>query len=283
MSAALGPKDISEFVDRRDDLALELFAYRTLLTTGWWTNHGGFYRDPLQDKFRQFDVQCGLDLSKDLSRPALATTGIRIAAECKNVDPGAPIVISQVPRALNERYHCLLQRVVDETNPRLLQDVRVIRSTATHSKPYHPDKPVGKSILQYQKDPNAKPPEDPFSKWSQALSSCAVLIQRAYTNACVNPVAPNLCFIFPALIVADGSLWTVDYDENGARGEPQMADESTFFLGQDYDVVLTQTRPKYGVSHLHIYTKTGFTKAVQSWNSPKYYPKEWERVYRFGF
>jgi hypothetical protein len=275
----LSPKEISDFVDHRDDLALERFAYKTLLSTGWWANHGGFYRDPLLDKYRQFDVQGGMDRPRDLSRPTLPTTGIRVAAECKNVDPRFPIVISRVPRALNESYHCLLQRVIEGG---ALQDVRVIRSTATHSKPYHPDQPVGKSILQYQRDPNAKPPEDPFSKWSQALSSCASLIQRAFTDARVNPVAADLCFIFPALVVADGGLWTVDYDENGARGEPQLADEATFFLGQDYDVHPIQDRGKYGVSHLHIYTKGGFTQALQSWNNPQH-PKEWEQVYRLGF
>ena len=43
-------KDISVFVDRRDDMALEIFTYRTLRQAGWWANHGGFYRDTVRDK-----------------------------------------------------------------------------------------------------------------------------------------------------------------------------------------------------------------------------------------
>ena len=278
----LSSKDVSDFVDHRDDLALELFTYRAFRSAGWWANHGGFYRDPLQDKFRQFDVQGGRDLPKDLARPMLSTTGMRIAAECKNLDPEAPIVVSRVPRADSESYHCLIRKTIapDKT----ILDARVIRSTAGHPKPYHVGAPVGKSILRYQDNPNAKQPDDPYAQWSQALASCATLVMQAYADASVNPAAPDLCFIIPALVVADGCLWTVDYDEQGSRGEPRSADETTFFLGQDYAAspLYPAGHPRYHVSHLHIYTKTGFEKALQIWNN-RAAPVEWERVYRCGF
>jgi hypothetical protein len=278
----LSARDISGFVDHRDDLALELYTYRAFRGAGWWANHGGFYRDPLQDKFRQFDVQGGRDLPKDLARPLLSTTGMRIAAECKNLDPWAPIVVSRVPRAESESYHCLIRKTMDPRQS--LLEARVIRSTAVHPKPYRIGEPVGKSILKYQENPSAKQPDDPYAQWSQALASCATLITQAYTDASVNPGAPDLCFILPALIVADGSLWTVDYDEDGARGEPRMAEETTFFLGQDYAAspLNPDGPPRYYISHLHIYTKTGLEKALQIWNN-RAAPIEWERVYKCGF
>jgi hypothetical protein len=277
----ISAKEISVFVDHRDDMALELFTYRTLRQTGWWANHGGFYRDTMQDKYRQFDVQGGLDLPKNLSSPMLPKTGIRIAAECKNIDPDVPIVISRMPRTDSESYHCLLKRVMFPAHLQVVQEVRVIRSTAIDAKPYHPGDPVGKSILQYQKNPDAKPPEDPFAKWSQALSSCATLIMRANIQLRTSPDAPDLHFIFPALIVADDALWAVDYDENGMRGEPHQVDEATLFLGQDYAVAADNGSPKYGVSHLHVYTRKGLTNALPTWNNLKR-SKEWERVYKFG-
>jgi hypothetical protein len=277
----LTPKDVSEFVDHRDDLALELFAYRAFQGAGWWAKHGGFYRDPLQDKFRQFDVQGGRDLPKDPARPKLPTTGIRIATECKNLDPSAPIVVSRVPRADSESYHCLIRKTIAPDQS--LLDARVIRSTAAHPKPYRPGEPVGKSILRYQENPGAKQPDDPYAQWSQALASCATLIVQAYTDATVSPAAPDLCFILPALVVSDRGLWTVDYDEDGARGDPQLAEETTFFLGQDYTASSLDPDgwPKYSVSHLHIYTKTGLGKALQIWNNHAA-PLEWERVYKCG-
>jgi hypothetical protein len=155
---AITAEDISVFVDRRDDMALEIFTYRTLREAGWWANHGGFYRDTVQDKFRQFDVQGGLDLSKNPNTPRLPKTGIRIAAECKNIDPEVPIVVSRMPRADSESYHCLLKKVES------VQEVRVIRSTAVHAKPYHPGDPVGKSILQYQKNPEGQSTRGPVRK-----------------------------------------------------------------------------------------------------------------------
>jgi hypothetical protein len=277
----LSPQNISDFVDHRDDMALELSTFRVLLGNGWWANHGGFYRDPVQDKFRQFDVQGGLELRKNPNTPLLPTTGIRVAAECKNLSPEAPIVVSRMPRTETESYHCLLKRITDRDNAKAVKEVRVIRSTAVHPKPYHSGAPVGKSIVQYQKNPAAKAPDDPYAKWSQALSSCATQIIQAYMKAIVSPEAPDLCFIFPALIVADATLWVVDYDKDGVRGGPQLADEATLFLGQFYDVVVEGGKQKYGVSHLHIYTETGLTNAVPTWNSLRH-SKEWERVYKFG-
>jgi hypothetical protein len=133
----LSPQNISDFVDHRDDMALELSTFRVLLGNGWWANHGGFYRDPVQDKFRQFDVQGGLELRKNPNTPFLPTTGIRVAAECKNLSPEAPIVVSRMPRTENESYHCLLKRITDRDNAKAVKEVRVIRSTAVDPKPYH--------------------------------------------------------------------------------------------------------------------------------------------------
>jgi hypothetical protein len=60
-----------------------------------------------------------------------------------------------------------------------------------------------------------------------------------------------------------------------------MVDEATLFLGQDYDVVSVGGMPKYGVSHLHVYTKSGFKDALPSWNNLRH-STLWERVYKFG-
>jgi hypothetical protein len=78
-------------------------------------------------------------------------------------------------------------------------------------------------------------------------------------------------------------LWAVDYDENGVRGDPHQIDEATLFLGQDYDVAADNITGglKYGVSHLHVYTKKGLTNALQTWNNLRH-ANEWERVYKFG-
>ena len=280
-NGSLTAQDISSFVDRRDDLALELFTYRAFRENGWWANQGHFYNDPIQDKPRQFDVQGGKDLRKNPATPMLPTTGIHIAAECKNVDSLVPVIVSRVPRSESESYHCLLRRSLDASGQ--TRDVHVIKSSPHDSKPYHMDAPVGKSILQFSANESAKQsPEDPYAKWSQALASSASLVAKAHWDALMFRTAPDLCFIMPALILADGALWTLDYDENGHRGEPVQAEESTFYVGRDYSLGEDYvSKPKYWVSHLHIYTKSGFVKALQTLNNPQH-GKELDRYFRFG-
>jgi hypothetical protein len=125
---------ISCFVDSSDDLALELAIYRAFRDSGWGANYGHFYWDPILEKPRQFDVQGRKDLQKNPSTPTLPTTGIRIAAECKNVDPNRPVIVSRVPRAESESYHCLIWRTLQASigEP---ATVRVIKSSERDSKP----------------------------------------------------------------------------------------------------------------------------------------------------
>ena len=278
---SIGPltaQDIASFVDK-GDLALELLTYRAFREHGWWADHGHFYNDPIQDKPRQFDVQGGKDLRKNPATPMLPTTSIRIAAECKNVDPNRPVIVSRVPRSDSDSYHHLLRRFVEPSGQ---PHVTVIKSSPHDAKPYHVNTPVGKSIVQYS-GTNDKPPEDPYAKWSQALGSCASLVIKTHAEAFMNRTAPDLCFIMPALVLADGALWTVDYDENGVGGEPTPANETTFFVGRDYGLsdFAVAGSPKYWVSHLHIYTKSGFVKALQTLNNPQH-STEFDRYFRFG-
>jgi hypothetical protein len=278
---------ITRFVDSSDDLALELAIYRAFRDSGWGAIYGHFYWDPILEKPRQFDVQGWKDLQKNPSTPKLPTTGIRIAAECKNVDPNFPVIVSRVPRAESESYHCLIWRTLHASigEP---PAVRVIKSSERDSKPYHVDAPVGKSIAQYsakEKDKDrGRAGEDPYAKWSQSLASCASLVRQAYQDAFSSRNAPDLCFIMPALVVANGALWTVDYDKDGVRGEPTLADDATFFVGRAYELtdVPVSGKQKYWVSHLHLYTKKGFVKALQTLNS-RQHGTELDRFFRLGF
>ena len=278
---------ISRFVDSSDDLALELAVYRAFKSSGWGANYGHFYWDSVMEKPRQFDVQGWKDLQKNPSTPSLPTTGIRIAAECKNIDLNFPVIVSRVPRTETESYHCLIWRILRGPMGEA-GAVRVIKSSERDQKPYHVDAPVGKSILQYstkEKDRDkGRPGEDPYAKWSQALASCASLVRQVYREAFSFRTAPDLCFIMPALVIPDGGLWTVDYDQDGVRSEPALADNATFFVGRDYEVtdVPGSVEQKYWVSHLHLYTKTGFDRALQTLNS-RQHGTELDRYFRFGF
>jgi hypothetical protein len=59
------------------------------------------------------------------------------------------------------------------------------------------------------------------------------------------------------LVVADGTLWTVNYSEQGELlDHPKQTDECTIYFGKDY------YNPVSGVSctisHMHVFTKLKF-------------------------
>ena len=260
-------EDIKQFVEDKDDFALELFAYRELLQHGWSARHGGAYIDPVTDKFRQFDLQAHKDWTPLRAR-------IRMAAECKNIDPIVPMIVSRVPRSAEDAFHCLIS---SGTN-----DLQVQTSTAADAKPYHVDAPVGKSVNQYQQKKNSQNQagDDPYWKWAQALASCATLATTAAHDA-VRGLAPSLQFVMPVLIVADHALWVVDYDSEGVPRKPQAATEATLFVDRIYEVHGQFNKLKYRVSHLHICTKAGFVQMLNELDKPT--SQTMERIFRFGF
>jgi hypothetical protein len=75
-------EDIQQYLDGRDDFALELFAYRSLRERGWSASLGGSYFDPILGKLRQFDVRA--------HRQFHLERHIHLAVECKSLSPASP-------------------------------------------------------------------------------------------------------------------------------------------------------------------------------------------------
>lgn len=102
MAKEITADHISEYLDKRDDFDLELFAYRALQEHGWLAQLGGSYTDAVSGKARQLDVRGrqGFRHNRDL----LA------AVECKSLTPEFPLVVSRVPRPADEAYHDVIKR-----------------------------------------------------------------------------------------------------------------------------------------------------------------------------
>ena len=63
--------------------------------------------------------------------------------------------------------------------------------------------------------------------------------------------------IIPILVLADDTLWTVDYSAQGEiLGDPKPSVECTIFIGKNFFTGMQGV--DYTISHLHVFTKTKF-------------------------
>src|SRR5689334_16242749 len=91
--------DLEEYLQARDDFALEMHVYKLARDLRFSVSHGGTYNDPVTRKARQYDIR------------AIAQNGehcVALAIECKSLKPSYPLLISQIPRTERESYHCII-------------------------------------------------------------------------------------------------------------------------------------------------------------------------------
>jgi hypothetical protein len=242
------PGLIKNYLDKRDDFDLKLYVLRSLKDRGWVAEHSGSYVDPIKQEVRQFDVSAWKPLAKDCS--------VFISAECKNISPRYPLVLSTVPREYEEAHHDVMWSTEEALSDRGTE-APANRMNVAHQPSclYSEAHPVGKSASQpdLEKDGKAPADESSYSKWSQAIaasgSKLASIIDFMLEKG------DHYAFVLPILIVSDATLWTVHYDATGARSEPRKADQATLWVDRIFD---TNLSVKYLINHLQICTRSGF-------------------------
>lgn len=260
-SKAIKAEDISQYLDDRDDFDLELFAFRTLKANGWFAELGGTYVDPVLAKPRQYDVRARIRFSQGIERE------LYLAVECKSLTKEFPLVVSRVPRPIRESLHdVIIRHYSKEINDKIFV---VETSRPNDFRLYGADEMVGKTATQIRWDRSGRlvaSDAETYDKWAQALASAAELVETAANREIKDKSI--FAFVMPILLVNDGTLWTVDYDAEGKRSAPQTANNAILFV--DRKVQLTsRSRPQtYHISHLHIYTRTGFERMLRSAPNP---------------
>jgi hypothetical protein len=269
---ALTADQIKGYLDTQDDFDLELSVYRTLVERGVPAQHGGTYIDSATGKARQFDVRAMKDVP---GGRGLLPWSIALAIECKSLSVEYPLIISRVPRQEIDSFHEVVESLM---HPRTARACRCELPPTLYPR----NKPVGKKTTQVRWD--AKRGEfissdaESYDKWGQALSSAHDLVQQAFDSASNRGVQQFFMLILPLLVVPDQSLWVVDYDEAGLRGEPQRVETTALFVGREYPLG-DQHSLKYTISHLEIMTQAGLQSFVSDLVSSK--PVGiWERGFR---
>jgi hypothetical protein len=261
MGQEITADQIQQYLDSRDDFDLELFAYRTLRERGWVVHLGGRYVDPIAGKPRQYDVRArfGFTHRRDLS----------LAVECKSLSPEFPLVVSRVPRPEVDSYHDVVKRWRrDEIGDTAFS---IERSDPRHPHLYGEGQMVGKAATQIRWNESAKKfvasDAETYDKWSQAFGSAAELLDLAARQPS-DDANPTFTFVMPVLLVNDGTLWVVDYTEEGARSSPTPADEAQLFVDYNHQVQGRYEKHTFHLSHLHIYTRRGFVTVLKNYASP---------------
>jgi hypothetical protein len=242
--------DIKKYLETRDDFTFELRAFHACKVRGFNSAHGGTYRDPITEKTRQYDIRA--DMQRGNRR-------VQLAVECKSLRLFYPLVVSCMPRAPGETYHEVVLSVPLKPGksplPKNATDIRL----EGHESIYRIGEPVGKATTQVGKSPKGEfviGDSEVFEKWTQAISSAQDLV--AHSHDMLAQTHPRfITMTIPMLVVPDGTLWTVDYSDEGARlSDPKQARECTFFIGKDVGSAFPLF--KYTFSHLHILTLAAF-------------------------
>jgi len=252
--------DITEYLDIQDDFDLELFVYRSLLEKGIASSHGGTYIDPHLGKARQFDIRASVGFPN-------VGWELSLAIECKSLNTDFPLIVSRVPRPEFETAHYLVRTWRIGT----IKRIEPFQATGGRLLLYGAGLAVGKHTFQLRRDPpkNSFKTGDSgsYDKWSQALASAADLVKSAWSADARYGVTQTFSLVLPMLVVSDGALWVVDYDERGQRSEPKLVEECQLFVDRTYELE-PRGAGTYTITHLHIFTRTGFVSFLRGIMAP---------------
>ncbi len=252
-------EDIAAYLDAQDDFDLELFVHRSLVMSGFHSEHAGSYSDPLTAQPRRFDVRARRFF------PA-GRRQVLLAVECQSLSADSPLVVSRVPRTVQECYHEVVRSwQTQETGEDRVAVLRWERGPEL----YPENVQVGRKIAQIRTDVAGEcqaAAEEPAEKWSEAVASAADLVREA-NGASRERGAPD-CYtlVLPLLVVSNAALWAVDYTETGQRARSALPlDEAEVFLGRDYEL---SPGYRYRISHLHLFTRQGFSRFIAKLTEP---------------
>lgn len=256
--SAVGQSDLIEFVDTTSDFAFEMQTLKLLTDCNWKCTHGWTYFDPATNKPREFDIR---------ARYGMVEFRLMLAVECKNLRENFPLLVSCVPRLRAESFHDVVVKGGDDfwgdrtPESRRKQSIRVITSGIF---PPGPRGIVGKSCNQVGRLAHdgslTFSDTEVFDKWSQAIASCRDLIvefQQLERSGKTIRAA-----ILPVVVVPNGRLWKVVYDDSGERvGDPEETDSVDHFVGYTFSGIRTSSQ-EFTISHIRFMTVAGLRNFV---------------------
>ena len=132
---------------------------------------------------------------------------------------------------------------------------------------YKEQQSVGKSTVQVGRAPDngiSTNDSELYEKWGQCLSSIKDLVDRVYWDGGRKDAEKlYLSAVFPFVVVPNGRLWAVAYDENGTRiSDPTPTDRCSCFIDKDYEMGTKLASAHMWLSHVEIVTYDGMRSFV---------------------
>lgn len=265
--------DMLEYLDAYSDFSFELAVLKMLRGHEIDCEHGGYYEDPVTKKAREFDIR---------ATRKIENFRVRLSIECKNVREHFPVLVSCVPRQKQESYHQIISASDPAPGgsnpldmPHLYRSrVRVYSFVGEHSL-YREKEPVGKSTVQVGRalDGSVSASDgELYEKWGQCLSSLDGHVASAYWDGDSDDDEPGPCTsaAFPFVVIPNGRLWEVLYDNSGNRvSPPTQVDRISCFIGKDYQLGTNMVSRKLWISHLEIVTFDGLQSFVEQFLASK--------------
>ncbi len=245
-------EDIAAYLDAQDDFDLELCVHRSLVRSGFRSEHAGIYGDPASGGPQRFDVRA----RRFFPGPRYQ---LLLAVECQSLSAECPLLISRVPRSAQEGYHEVVRSwQAQETGEDAVEVLRWERGLEL----YPENAQVGRKLARIPNESGQSAQE----QWPRALMSAAELVREANRASRERGTPDCYTLVLPVLVVSDGALWAMDYTESGQRARAALqVQEAEVYLGREYEL-----RPGYGyrISHLHVFTREGFSRFLAQLSEP---------------
>lgn len=237
------------------DFEFELSVLRELRSQHLKCEHGGHYEDPVTKKPREFDIRA-LFVS--------GTCRVRLAIECKNIGHHYPLLVSLVPRQLDEAYHEFAHVLDPPNDHRARLRARARSCVVPNSRLYPPNEGVVKNITQVGRQWDSATAftasdSEVYDKWGQALASATDLVAGTAEDHWDIRDGDMSIFsaVVPLLVVPNGRLWGVSYDVNGTQlGDPIQLNRASSYVGKSYTLNV-EPPTNLILSHLEIVTFDG--------------------------
>jgi hypothetical protein len=256
----VSPSDIRNVVTKEDDFGHELRVGRVIRgSAAIQVEHGGTYTDPVTQKPRQFDYRCCLRKGSEI---------LFLAVECKNLSPAVPLVVCGIKRQEIEAFHDIIQSRLGffTRGSSVVSGASSVTRRASRENAFYPSGNfTGKSLVRIQTDktPMVRSQDsDVYDKWAQAISSAVELAKSACDCAKKFGQPTLLASVIPLVVLPDGLLWKVEYDDNGnVPNDPTQITGCEIFVGRQIEAGGEKGTPFFHwftFSHVHFFTVTGF-------------------------
>jgi hypothetical protein len=243
--------------------------------------HSGTYRSyGINQPHRQFDFRF---ITHNVDKTIIA------AIECKNFAEVSPLVICGSARSIAESYIDILKSDWFEISQhgRVKHEIAGLARSVNPCALYPVGEFVGKSTIR--PEPCSKDKElvqgsgykltgdsDVYEKWNQAVVHSAFHLDNALYS-CASASRPIWTAAIPIVVVPDGRLWTIQYDDNGKiiHG-PTVVDQATLFVGVK-NSVMGSFEQSVRISHILFYTTLGLRGFVRQCEDKA--PELWDAVF----